>query len=364
MEVNEWFKKQNLSENPFTLKIYPKIFIGYEDQIKAVAAHLAERHKIALISGPTGAGKTSFLRWLESNPDGYRVLYLSKPPQKPDEFVEIFTNVVPPNFLERLFRKKPNIYNLANYLNKKLNGKTLLLLMDEMHETSKDVLEWLRVLTDQIENVSLVGAGLMTIEQKLKKDLETFDQRITTRVRLTALNETETRELIKKRIENAGGKDISPFTENTVKLIYEKTGGFPREVLKFCDKLLNDAIEKNLDVIDEKTIDEFRELDEEKMEEATNIQTVSYTQPPPALSDLPYKQKKILDILSKKEWLTPTQIYEELGIKSYKTKQHGIRSMNNILNRMKIQGLAQRESRGKAFVYSLTPRVKTLFVEA
>jgi hypothetical protein len=146
--------------------------------------------------------------------------------------------------------------------------------------------------------------------------------------------------------------------------IYDRTGGFPREVLKFCDRLVNSALEKNLDVIDEKLVEEHKEIELPKVRFEEPV--VTFMPKPPSeeqIRNLPYKQKIILELLYKKDWLTPTAIVEDLELKSYKSKGHAIRSVNNILKRLMLDGYVQRESRGKAFMYALTPKVKTMFVQ-
>jgi len=357
------FTKFGWKENPFVLKIDPKLFVGYEDQVKAALNHIENKHKIALITGRTGAGKTTFLKWVEMNYDAAK-LYVSKPPEKAEDFVSLFTEIFGFSLWERILRRKPTLYTLPKYINKKLKGNHLVFLLDEAHETEKEVLEWLRVLTDQIETVSLIIAGMPILEKKIKSELETLDQRITTRITLTALSESETKELIKKRIEDAGGKGVLPFTSEAVKKIYKRTGGFPREVLKFCDRLLSSALEKGLDKIGVKNIEKHKEIEMPKVRLEEPV--ITFMPKPPTeeqFRSLPYKQKIILELLSKKDWLTPRGIVDEADMRGYKSKGHAIRSVNNILKRLMLEGYVQRESRGKAFMYALTPKIKTLFVQ-
>ena len=269
-------------------------------------------------------------------------------------------DVFPPNLLERLLKKKPNIFTLPEYVKSKLKDSTLLLLIDEAHETTKDILEWLRVLVDQT-NIILVIAGLPNLEYRIKEKLETFDQRITTRVFLEHLSEQETHELVLKRIQWAGGENLTPFTEEAIREIHFKTNGFPREVLKLCDKLIHKAAEKDIEIIDGSFVKEYSEFEEAKPEE---VKVSFEPKPRTEIKDLPSKQRRVLEILSKNTWLTPTQIAEKLGTERYKTQHHAIRSVNNILKRLLMEGYVQREARGKAFVYSLTPRARAYFVEA
>ena len=360
--MNGNFSKWGWKENPFVLRIDPKLFVGYDEQVKAALKHIENKHKVALIIGRTGAGKTTFLKWVENNYNASK-LYVSKPPENPNEFVSLFTDLFGFSFWERLMRKSPNLYNLPNYINKKLKGQHLVFLLDETHETNKDVLEWLRVLSDQIDNISLVMAGMPVLEEKMS-ELETLDQRITTRITLVSLDKNETKELIKKRIESAGGRGILPFTDDAIDMIYKRTGGFPREVLKLCDRLVNSALEKNLDAITLEDIEEHKEIELPKVR--VDEPVVTFMPKPPSeeqFRNLPFKQRNILKLLSKKDWLTPTAIVEELEMKGYKSKGHAIRSVNNILRRLMLDGYVQREGRGKAFMYALTPKTKTLFVE-
>ncbi len=359
----EYVKRWGWTANPFTLIINPKLFTGYESQVHAVLEHINNKHKIALITGSTGAGKTTFLKWLDENLRDYSTIYVSKPPQTPEEFINIFTDIFGLTFWEKLFRKKLSLYTLPKYIEKK-SKHHLVFLVDEAHETNKDVLEWLRVLTDQIKGISLVIAGLPVLEAKIKGDLETLNQRITTRIELNSLTKDEMRDLIKKRIESISGTEIEPFTNSAIDKIYHRTGGFPREVLKLCDRLVNTAVEKHLDKISAVDIEDHREVPRSNVR--LDQPVVTFSPKPPSdqqLINLPYKQKRILETLNKDDWLTPTAIADILGIKSYKSRSHAIRSINNILHRLMMEGYVQRESRGKAYLYALTPKVKTLFVE-
>lgn len=353
------FQRYNWNGNPFTLTINPKLFTGYENQVTALKSHIQNKHKIAILVGPTGSGKTMTLRWLEDNVHE-NVLYISKPPKQAEEFTSIFTDLLPLTLLEKLLNKKPTLYNLPKYINRKLKGNQLIFLLDEGHETSKDVLEWLRVLTDQIENVSVVMAGLPSLETKLKNDLETLDQRVTSRVNLTNLNREETSDLIMKRIMSVGGSGTIPFTDAAIEKIYHKTGGFPRQILKECDKLISLDREK----IDASDVSDFREF--EPSDVRVDEPVVTFSPKPPSenqLKTLPYKQRRILEILSKSDWISPSSIIEQLDMTKYGSRGHAVRSVNNILRRLMQDGYVLRESKGKAFIYALTPKIKTHFVE-
>src|SRR4030042_415135 len=60
----EWFKAYKWSENPFILNILPELFVGYRRQTDDLVRVIQERHKVLMIVGPTGSGKTTVLKWL------------------------------------------------------------------------------------------------------------------------------------------------------------------------------------------------------------------------------------------------------------------------------------------------------------
>ncbi|MFP4116115.1 MAG: AAA family ATPase [Candidatus Aenigmatarchaeota archaeon] len=351
VKINDWFEEADLEGNPFTLNIDPSLFVGYEEALKKLSLHIQEGRKFALVSGATGSGKTTLLKLLEKEFSGsHEILYLSKPPEY-DEMVDVFTEKVRPSFFQRLFGFNVSVHELSGYLNEKLK-ETLLLLVDEVHEADVKVLQWLRTITDQVDEIQLILAGLPSIEDKLKGNVETLQSRITTKVELTTLTEEETRDLIERRIERWGGEDLGPFTEGCVKQIYDRTGGFPREVLKVCDKLINRAIEK-----DEKKIDEVGGLEGEDKGERDKRRGKDL------LKELPYKQREIVKILSEEDELFPSEIAEKLGTDSYKTKQHAVRSVNNILRRLLKEDILKREKKGKGYIYSLDIKTKNLLVD-
>lgn len=351
-EVKNWFSEVGLKGNPFTLRIKPSLFVGYEAELKKLSYHIQENRKFALISGTTGSGKTTLLKLIQTSFSGeYQVLYLSKPPEV-DEIVDIFLEEFPPSFFQRLFGVNVSIHNLAGYLEGKLN-KRLLLLIDELHEADVKTLQWLRTITDQVDKIQLILAGLPSLDSKLKENVETLKSRITTRLELTTLGESETKELIRGRIQDSGGKGFGPFTDECVKEIYERTGGFPREVLKVCHRLMNWALENGVREI--KTVENLEEELERGEREPSGRDL---------MKDLPYKQREIVKILAEEDELFPSEIAERLGTESYKTKQHGVRSVNNILRRLLDEGLVERKRRGKGYIYSLNVKTKNLLVES
>ncbi|MBN1896850.1 MAG: AAA family ATPase [Candidatus Aenigmarchaeota archaeon] len=342
--------------NPFVFKILPDLFVGYESEMRSLIENLSNGCKFSLILGPTGSGKTTMMKNVINKIQGYgRVFYVPKPPNDPEGWKKIFTEIVKPGFFRRLFMRSEinniTIYEVGDWINKRSKGNRLLLLVDECHESTRESLEWLRTLTDQIDNLSLVMGGLPVFEKRLMEELETFRRRIENRVELTNLTSAETRELIKRRIEWVGGEDVKPFTSSSVRYIYDRTSGFPREVLRVSNDLVKDAIGKNISSID---TDFLKDIVSEKPSRET-MQSVD---------ELPYRQRSILEILSKGDGMTPTQVVKQMDPKEYNDAGNAIRSVNNILRRLMKDKMVIRERKGKAFKYRINPKFQTMFIEA
>ncbi len=175
--------------------------------------------------------------------------------------------------------------------------------------------------------------------------------RVTTRTYLNNLSKTEVESLISRRIEDVGGTGSKPLSSNSIDRLYEITGGFPREIIKICDKLVKEAALKNITTINTSFIDQV-------------IQPTSTSQPMELQFTLSKKQKHILELLNENPNLTPSSIVDHLDVSSYKNKNNAIRSVNNILKRLLRDELIQRKKLGNTYVYNLSPKSKTIFTEA
>jgi len=350
---DEWMKKFAWSKNPFTLVIDSNLLVGYKKQISKIIEYIDEGKRLIFLKGPTGSGKTTLLKFIENSVSKkYKVIFLAKPPTNPNEFVEIFKNAFPtPWFLRPFISNIKNVYQIPNFVNKKLQKKRLVILLDEIHEASTELLEWIRVFVDQIDDVVIILSGLPSFEMILREKLETLEKRISSRIEVLSLTKEETKELIEKRIKNVGGTGLGPFNDEIIEKIFKRTNGFPRDTLKICGNLVEELIETGKYVA---TPDMLSDVSSDKKKEKYNI---SFE----ILYNLSPRQQEIVEILAKND-MTPGQISNMVDLKEYKSRQHAIRSINNILQRLVQEGYVERRKIGKSFIYTLMPKIKNMLI--
>ncbi len=351
----EYFKNLGWSQNPFTITISPDLMVGYTEQTETILSHILNFHKVGMVIGPTGSGKTTLLNWVNNNVnslDDFCAYYVPKPPVAKEELVSLFKMTLGFNILDQVRFSNLSVLNIQKYLLKKTRKLKTVFLIDEAHECSIEVLEWVRTINDMIPNLMLIFAGLPTFEKKIESDLPTLLMRINTKVYLQSLNEIETEALVRKRIEKVGGKGIEPFTHDAITKIYEVTGGFPREIIKVCDQLVREAVKRNVSYINPSFVEQiFRAPTPVRKDDELRINLTS-------------KQREILELLDKKPNISTVEISELLGESAYKSKSHAVRSVNNILRRLMSDELIRRNRVGTSYVYSLTGKTKTIFAEA
>ena len=363
--LKNWLGKMKWSFNPFVFDICPQYMVGFEKYIKNIYFATEQSIKYILITAPTGSGKTMLMNFLCKNSDNadFNYLYISKPPKNPDDLSKIITNKLNENkrknqnfiaslleILMNIIKRKEEVtlYNLNLFIEK--SPKKVVLLIDEAHETNIETLEWIRTITDTTSNMITIMAGLPALKKEKLNQLETFMQRVSLDITIEPLNKNQSVELIKKRISLANGSMIDPFTADCIELVHRQSGGFPREIIKICNNLINRAIEQDITIIDASC------MDDKKQEEKTVVSLIE---------SLTEKQKDILNLIKKSGKLTPSALAKSADAScSYKSKTHALRALNNILKRLENIGLLERQKSGRTYAYRLASKARNVMTKA
>lgn len=244
-EQKLWYAKMGWLKNPFSLDINFELFTGYKKEVKEILEKVSARSGHILIVGQLGIGKTTLLRWLAAYlPQTLKTIYIPRPPQ---QFSQLISYIVDSLGFSRKDVSAFDIYNLEKLRHRA--GKNLVLLLDEAHEFTVEVERPLRTLGD-LDGVTLVMAGLPETVTKLKNEIRPLFERLVLTEALRPLEFAEFKDLIKARVENAGGKGTHPFTGEALEKIYQLSNGVPRPALKLGDAAVTLAINLGEDKID------------------------------------------------------------------------------------------------------------------
>ncbi len=240
----------NLARNPFELTPDPDFLFPTQRHNEALAALYCgvRRHKgFVVLTGEVGTGKTLLLRCLlqlfkESKDVAYAYLFNSR--LSSTEFLQY---VISDFGLPAAGKNKGELLlELSNYVvSRGLKKLTTVLIVDEAHHLSADILEEVRLLTnletanDKLLQILLVGQP--ELDQKLDSvGLRQLKQRIAFRSYLEPLNQNETKEYVERRLHVAGANSSATtiFPAETIAALYRYSRGTPRLINTICDNAL------------------------------------------------------------------------------------------------------------------------------
>jgi general secretion pathway protein A len=240
----------NLKRNPFELTPDPFFLFSTPRHNEALATlyHGVRSHKgFVVLTGEVGTGKTLLLRCLlqllgRSNDVAYAYVFNSC--LSPAEFLQYIAN----DFgLEVSGKNKGEIlFALSKFVTDRGSRKlTTLLVVDEAHHLSADILEEVRLLTNlettQEKLLQVLLVGQPELNGKLDATaLRQLKQRIAHRSHLAPLDLNETRGYIERRLQLAGAPSngCPIFLPETIAAVYRQSQGIPRLINSICENAL------------------------------------------------------------------------------------------------------------------------------
>jgi len=237
------------SRNPFEITPDPAFFYGTTRHNEALASlyHGIERRRgFVVITGEVGTGKTLLARCLFRTLKWHKVAfaYVFNPLLSPLEFLQYAaTDMGIPSVRKT---KGELLADLNRFLIAQYRQKsTAVLIVDEAHLLTWDLLEEIRLLTnletEQQKLLQILLIGQPELDQKLdSQDLRQLKQRIALRCKLEPLSLQETGRYISQRLWLAGARDNSRaiFGESAIELVYQYSRGIPRLVNNLCEAAL------------------------------------------------------------------------------------------------------------------------------
>jgi type II secretory pathway predicted ATPase ExeA len=247
----------SLKSLPFENVPDPAYFFGqgeYSRVFSRMIDSLRAGRGLMVVAGPIGTGKTTLCQKLMvSVPEKTRIIWLGEPPDTSEDLLLFLTQEFHINSgaSGRIFVLRDIKEHLLKLHN---GGKSCLLIMDEVHKISDDVLECVRLLNNLEQGgIKLIQMLLLGQEEFLDKlyrpELESFKQRIAWLETIGKMTPVQTHEYIIHRL-NVAGAQSRIFTDDAMEAVIVATRGTPRLVNSFCDRALHVSYEANKTIVD------------------------------------------------------------------------------------------------------------------
>jgi general secretion pathway protein A len=280
-----------LHELPFRLSPDPQ-FLYLSKQHARAKAYMESTiwftDGFVVITGEIGAGKTTlietFLRELQTDAV---VAQINQTQLSPTAFLQ--TVLVQFGFSPFNMKKPEVLATLNQFLvEQHINGRKVLLIVDEAQNLSHRVLEEVRMLsgieTTKDKALRIILAGQPELNDKLNSpELVQLAQRVRLRFHLTALTKAETAAYIDHRLEVAGSQGHRIFADETYGMIFKYTGGVPRLINTLCDTCLMAAFGRDQDTVAMEDLEAaIKELQWVEFAAGTNRMRIPNLEPTPS----------------------------------------------------------------------------------
>lgn len=236
-----------LTELPFTLTPNTNFFLGLEPHHEALAVlmtALKSGEGFIKVVGEVGTGKTLLCRKLLNEiPDHFVTAYIPNPYLNPDELRRAVAVELGVKQAQRMSVQLLTQRIQARLLELHAKGHSVVLILDEAQALPSESLEALRLFTNlETETRKLLQVVLFSqpeLDERLsEKRFRQLRQRITFSYKLRAMNATEVTQYIQHRMQVAGYKGASLFSDGLCKKIARASKGIPRVVNILCHKVL------------------------------------------------------------------------------------------------------------------------------
>ena len=226
-----------LRTNPFGINPDPSQLLLTEHTREALACliyTLHTRRGFVLLTGEVGTGKTTLVNLLLERLRANRTAtaFIFNPRMEVDEFFDfMLRDFGIPSDTEHKGRQ---LFRLNQWLLERHRaGQDTVLVIDEAHNLSAELLEEIRLLTNLETSteklLQIVLSGQPELRWKLNQPhLRQLQQRITMRCKTYPLTAAETRQYVLQRLHTAGANGTPIFDSSAIDRIHLYAKGIPR----------------------------------------------------------------------------------------------------------------------------------------
>jgi general secretion pathway protein A len=249
----------NLNTLPFENVPDPLFFYDHGDHArirKQISGSLQSGRGLIIVTGPIGSGKTTLSQMIKADfPETIKVIWMAEPPANSSDLYLFLAQELglQPSSSEKTFVMR-DIRNALLKINSE--GEKCLIIIDESHLMSDDVINGIRLLNNLEEgSTKLIQLLLLGQEELLeminRPAMEPFKQRIAALETLGRMSVDAVRKYISHRIGVAGGtSDLISDTGWEALSIAFHAGGTPRTINSLCDRSLSVAFERGKSIVD------------------------------------------------------------------------------------------------------------------
>jgi general secretion pathway protein A len=233
-------------EKPFTLAPTPAyLFLGksHEEALVHLIYAVSEGEGFISLIGNRGVGKTTICQaFIDRLGEDTEVAYIFKPEVNPEELLKTINSEF------NISTDTDDIKELNDALNsflmqKKVEGKNVVLFIDDAQNLKADALEQVRLLsnleTTREKLLQIVLIGELSLADMLGSHaLRQIGQRVSVSYTISPLTYEEACAYIYHRIRIASKETQTHFEASALKRIYKFSGGIPRMINIACNKSL------------------------------------------------------------------------------------------------------------------------------
>jgi len=286
----------NLRDYPFNINPDPRFLHftrGAYDALACLFYSLSRRRGLVLMTGEVGTGKTTLLNYLLQELCKRRIprALLVNPRLTPTEFLELVLSEFEIHCPSQ--RKGQMLRELHRWLRERQGaGQMAVLIVDEAHTLSFEMLEEIRLLTNFETStqkfLQIVLSGQPELERKLNlPQMRQVKQRIALHVRLTPLSLKETEGYIRTRLQRAGTDGKTLFLPEAVSAIHAYSAGIPRLINLICENALISGYAAQVRPVTVELVDEAAKgLQLEATAPSPGIPPEPFAELPPSLEEM------------------------------------------------------------------------------
>jgi general secretion pathway protein A len=233
-----------LQKSPFGMTPDPNCLLmtdSHREALSGLMYAILKRKGFVVLTGDAGTGKTTLLRALIRSSKSARFSVVLNPTLSLKEFFELVLldfgiTDVPESKAQRIFKLQELLVRCHD------EGSPPVLLVDEAHKLSPEILEEIRLLTNfettEKKLLQIVLAGQTELSALLnRQDLRQLKQRIEIRLQIRPLSTSDVGIYMRHRWERAGGTAL-PFSPEAIAGIARASRGIPRLVNSISDNAL------------------------------------------------------------------------------------------------------------------------------